>query len=189
LRELLPLLAPSQEPEQPQPSPVGSHWPALSPEPWLVELAQETALAPWLAEPAQELSLAPWLVELAQELAPAPWLAEPAQELSLAPWLAELAQELSLAPWLAELAQELSLAPWLAEPARQLSLAPWAAESARQLSPHSQQERAAMPQEACSIGRGRSMAARSGDPALPRTSPRPLAAPAARVFAIRLRVA
>jgi hypothetical protein len=176
LRELLPLLAPSQEPEQPQPSPVGSHWPALSPEPWLVELAQEPALAPCLAEPAQELSLAPWL-------------AESAQELSLAPWLAEPAQELSLVPWLVELAQELALVPWLAEPARQLSLAPWAAESARQLSPHSQQERAAMPREACSIGRGRSMAARSGDPALPRTSPRPLAAPAAREFAIRLQVA
>jgi hypothetical protein len=189
LRELLPLLAPSQEPEQPQPSPVGSHWPALSPGPWLVELVRELALAPWLAELAQELSLAPWLPEAAQEPVLAPWLAELAQELSLAPWLPEAAQEPVLALWLAELAQELSLAPWLAEPAQQLALAPWAAESARQLSPHSQRERTAMPREACSIGRGRSMAARSGDPALPRTSPRPLAAPAARVFAIRLRVA
>jgi len=90
--------------------------------------------------------------------------------------VAELARVLSLTPLVAELAQALSLAPWLAEPAQALS-------------PHSQRERAAMPREACSIGRGRSMAARSGDPAPPRTSRRPLAAPAAREFAIRLRVA
>src|SRR6267142_2813698 len=107
-------------------------------------------------------------------------------QLSPAPWLAELARVLSLAPWLAELARVLSLAPWLAELARVLSLAPWLAELARVLSLYSQRERAAIPQEACLIGPGRSMAARSGDPAPPRASRRPLAAPAAREFAIRL---
>jgi len=166
LRELWPLLAPSQVPEQPQ----------LSPGLWLAEVARGLSLALWLAEPARGLSLAPWL-------------AEPAQGLSLAPWLVELARVLSLAPWLAEPARVLSLTPWLAEPARVLSLAPWLAEPARVLSQYSQRERAAIPQEACLIGRGRSMAARSGDPAPPRTSRRPLAAPAAREFAIRLRVA
>src|SRR5713101_6680565 len=93
-------------------------------------------------------------------------------------------------PWPGPSRQPVKQQPW---PVVSLwpgpSPGPWPAAGAPELLVRPERERAAVPPGACSVGRGRSTAARSGDPALPRTSRRPPVEPAGTEFAITLRVA
>jgi len=223
------LLAPSQETEQPQPSPVDSLGQELSPGPWLAEPTQALSLANlglrgrrgrfrWrlgLRGRARGLSLALWLAELARVLfAGALGLAELGRRrFRLAPWLAELAQALSLAPGLRSWRRRFPLAPWACGAgagafagalacgagagafagalacgagSRRFSLAPclrsWRRRFRHIRSWSGLRCRGRLVQLVADVR----WLARSGDPAPPRTSRRPLAAPAAREFAYKI---